>query len=713
MEIGSSQSQSGCNVLIKLGMEFDSDEHAYEYYNKYAGVIGFSVRREYANKNKVRGYVTSRKLVCYKEGYRDKHKRDTMVQKHRNETRTGCLAHFSVSRQSNGMFRIPSFEEKHNHPLVPSSLAHMLPSQRKIKVAQAYEIDLLDDSGICPKASFDYAARQVGGQSFLGYTRRDQKNYLRDKRKDSLKHGVARSLVDYFEKQILEDPAFRYSLDLDDDGLITNVLWADGKMIRDFKIYGDVVSFDTTYRTNKEYRPLALFVGLNNHREMVIFGAALLYEESTESFVWLFNAFFKIMSADKPQTFFTDQDPAISAAISFVMPKTYHRLCVWHLEKNAFKHLNHIFRANESFPRDFSKLLYDYEYEEDFLSAWQEMLEKYDLEDNSWLKNTFVVREKWSMTYGRHTFSAGMRSTQLSESFNGFLRGYLKSDLDIVQFFKHFQRSVDDKRANENKSNFDMTQRIPILKVKLPLLIHAREVYTPTIFDMFQNEWERSLLVSIKDSYSEGELCTYNVSTLGSVKEHAVTVKQSVTQVSCSCKLFEFLGILCRHALKILDLLNVKDMIPVHYILKRWTKDASNMNEVDIDLVEKDSDPKVEVTARYRHLCHTFVQISSEASESTEGYELAAKGANEIIAKLKDIKKRNESPEKLAPSKSIQNEPSEIIFIDNTNVTKVTGLKRKEPTRRSNTRPKSFTEKSKKKGRTSLPKSLQCQTKQC
>lgn len=84
------------------------------------------------------------------------------------------------------------------------------------------------------------------------------------------------------------------------------------------------------------------------------------------------------------------------------------------MEKNAFKHLNHIFRTNASFSRDFSKLLYDYEYEEDFLSAWQEMLEKYDLEDNSWLKSMFAIREKWSITYGRNIFSASMRSTQLS-----------------------------------------------------------------------------------------------------------------------------------------------------------------------------------------------------------------------------------------------------------------------------------------------------------
>ncbi|KAK4735634.1 hypothetical protein R3W88_009895 [Solanum pinnatisectum] len=155
MEIGSSESQSECNLSIKLGMEFDSDEHAYDYYNEYASAIGFSIRKEYANKNKAQG----------------------------QETRTGCLAHIIINRQLNEMFRITSFEEKHNHPLVSPSLAHLLPSQRKIKVAQAYENDLLDDSGIRPKASFDYAARQVGGESFLGYTKRDLKNYLWDKRK--------------------------------------------------------------------------------------------------------------------------------------------------------------------------------------------------------------------------------------------------------------------------------------------------------------------------------------------------------------------------------------------------------------------------------------------------------------------------------------------------------------------------------------------------
>ena len=89
------------------------------------------------------------------------------------------------------------------------------------------------------------------------------------------------------------------------------------------------------------------------------------------------------------------------------------------------------------------------------------------------------------MVYGRNTFSAGKKSTQLSESFNSLLKDYLKFDLDSVQFFKHFQRAVDDVCYNEVCANYDMSQKIPTLKVNVPLLRHARDIYTRTIFIMF------------------------------------------------------------------------------------------------------------------------------------------------------------------------------------------------------------------------------------
>jgi len=52
-------------------------------------------------------------------------------------------------------------------------------------------------------------------------------------------------------------------------------------MIIDYAYFGDVITFDTTCGTNKELRPLGVFTGFNHHRGVVIFGVALLYDETT------------------------------------------------------------------------------------------------------------------------------------------------------------------------------------------------------------------------------------------------------------------------------------------------------------------------------------------------------------------------------------------------------------------------------------------------
>ena len=58
------------------GMEFEANEIAYVFYNEYGRKTGFSIRKEYVNKCKKTGVVTSRRFVCAKEGVRGKDKRD-------------------------------------------------------------------------------------------------------------------------------------------------------------------------------------------------------------------------------------------------------------------------------------------------------------------------------------------------------------------------------------------------------------------------------------------------------------------------------------------------------------------------------------------------------------------------------------------------------------------------------------------------------------
>jgi hypothetical protein len=56
-------------------------------------------------------------------------------------------------------------------------------------------------------------------------------------------------------------------------------------------------------------------------------------------------------------------------------------------------------------------------------------------------------------------------------------------------------------------------------------------------------------------------------------KEYKVEFDPPNEMVCCSCRQFERVGILCCHALKVLDMMNIK-VLPEHYILKRWTREA-------------------------------------------------------------------------------------------------------------------------------------------
>jgi zinc finger SWIM domain-containing protein 3 len=56
----------------------------------------------------------------------------------------------------------------------------------------------------------------------------------------------------------------------------------------EYACFGDVVSFDTTFQTTKFEMPFAPFLGTNHHKQTIIFGVALLFNETMPSFVWLF-----------------------------------------------------------------------------------------------------------------------------------------------------------------------------------------------------------------------------------------------------------------------------------------------------------------------------------------------------------------------------------------------------------------------------------------
>jgi len=95
------------------------------------------------------------------------------------------------------------------------------------------------------------------------------------------------------------------------------------------------------------------------------------------------------------------------------------------------------------------------------------------------------VKEKWAECYMRDVFSLGVRSTQLSESFNNALKNHFKSDFHIFLFLMHFERTVEVKRAKELEPEFNARNKIARIKMSTPMLVEASKVYTSIIFESF------------------------------------------------------------------------------------------------------------------------------------------------------------------------------------------------------------------------------------
>ena len=100
--------------------------------------------------------------------------------------------------------------------------------------------------------------------------------------------------------------------------------------------------------------------------------------------------------------------------------------------QNAAKHLSDSKKDDDKDKKkphiltEFSACMYDIEDKVAFDEAFDIMINKVDKKKASWLQNIYKFKEQWAKCYMRDVLTLGMRSTQLSESFNSDLKDHLK-----------------------------------------------------------------------------------------------------------------------------------------------------------------------------------------------------------------------------------------------------------------------------------------------
>lgn len=625
------------------GLEFESEESAKAFYNSYARRIGFSTRVSSSRRSRRDGAIIQRQFVCAKEGFRnmnEKRTKDREIKRPRTITRVGCKASLSVKmHDSSGKWAVSGFVKEHNHELVPPDQVHCLRSHRQISGPAKTLIDTLQAAGMGPRRIMSALIKEYGGISKVGFTEVDCRNYMRNNRQKSIQ-GEIQLLLDYLRQMNAHNPTFFYSLQGSSDD-VGNVFWADPKAITDFTYFGDTVTFDTTYRSNRYRLPFAPFTGVNHHGQPILFGCAFIVNENEASFVWLFKTWLAAMSGHSPVSITTDHDAVIRAAVMQVFPEARHRFCKWHIFKKCQEKLSHVFLRHPSFESDLHKTVNLTDSVEDFESCWFSLLDKYELRDHDWLQALYSDRRQWVPVYLRDTFFAEMSSTQRSDSINSYFDGYINASTNLSQFFKLYEKALESRLEKEVKADYDTMNSPPVLKTPSPMEKQASELYTRKLFTRFQEELVGTLTFMASKADDDGDLGTYQVAKYGETHK-ALCVKFNILEMraNCSCQMFEFSGIVCRHILAVFRVTNLLTL-PPYYILKRWTRNAKSSVIFDDYGLHAYDNYLESHTVRYNTLRHKAFSFVQEAGKSLYTCDVALVALQEA-AKTVSLEMKNE-----------------------------------------------------------------------
>ncbi|CAL1388114.1 unnamed protein product [Linum trigynum] len=175
-----------------------------------------------------------------------------------------------------------------------------------------------------------------------------------------------------------------------------------------------------------------------------------------------------------------------------------------------------------------------------------------------------------------------MLTTQACKSCNASVRHFLKPNRQLDQFFIHFNTLVEDKRYKERTLDFESIDQVPAISSPFSnILKQVAEIYTPRMYRRVEKQYQQMVEYELEPHYNgrDGGFIGYTTFyTKNDVRwdEHVVFVDVANAQLECGCRLFNSMGIICRHILKVMvhlgNFVNLAmKILPEHFILKRWT----------------------------------------------------------------------------------------------------------------------------------------------
>ncbi|XP_062016525.1 protein FAR1-RELATED SEQUENCE 5-like [Rosa rugosa] len=526
------------------GQEFKTVEEAESFYNAYAKAMGFGVRNDYKRLSiRITGRVTSLRLVCSAQGKRREEymSNKKRVRRPKKETRFSCPCLFKVRYRSNiNAYIVDDFITNHSHQLAQAHESHLLRSHRSVEDQHLALATSMQRVSVKPCHTYEYIVDRSGGFKNVGFIMKDLYNKLDSRRREILLEGDAEAALAYMRGKVATDSHFYCKFSIDEDNRLANMFWRDSNSLVDYTCFGDVLVFDSTYKTNPYEKPLVLFVGSNNHLSTTVFGFALLMDETIETYTWVLETFISSMNNKRPVAVLTDGDEAMRRAIEVVLPGCAHRLCTWHIAKNARRHL----RKNSVFS-EFRRCMWDEVTPDGFEKRWNAMVNTHGLHNKDWVKMMYEKRQIWAEAFISGHFFARMRSTQRCEGMNSYMKGYLKNGVKLFELIPALDRALLRLRNKVVEEDFKSNNSSHVLTSSLRKLEHhAGTMFTDSVFEHVRNEIDGVGDLITSRTMVFGSSRVYFTSSYNNNKQEIeyTTVyypDENNPRMECSCKLFE------------------------------------------------------------------------------------------------------------------------------------------------------------------------------
>ncbi|XP_074277950.1 protein FAR1-RELATED SEQUENCE 5-like [Silene latifolia] len=217
---------------------------------------------------------------------------------------------------------------------------------------------------------------------------------------------------------------------------------------RNYSIFGDGLSYDATYETNKYRMKFTPFTGVDHHKRSLTFAY---------------------------------QDPGMLLAIPKVFKTACHRFCMWHIMEKVSVKVGAIAYKETDFLSRLNSIMWDSSLEPmEFEQKWLEVMKDFDLGGHKWLSSMFCDKHLWIPVFFTDMRMGGLlRTSQRSESANSFFKHYRNHYGTLVEFWLRYEIAIEQQRYLQKCLDKDSEHSLPVTtpsptKIKL----HAASVYT-------------------------------------------------------------------------------------------------------------------------------------------------------------------------------------------------------------------------------------------